>query len=96
MTTSLPRIFQAFRPEDESLDPRAKARVQIYRLLSLLGAVLFPAVGLLFEASSLEAVDPIGPRLVISGLLTGLFGASYISEKVRRHYVGLAWGLLYL
>jgi len=96
MTTSLPRIFQAFRPEDESLDPRAKARVQIYRLLSLLGAVLFPAVGLLFEASSLEAVDPIGHRLVISGLLTGLFGASYISEKVRRHYVGLAWGLLYL
>ncbi|MFB6273918.1 MAG: ATP-binding protein [Salinibacter sp.] len=91
-----PRILRSFRPEDESLPPRTKAQVQVYRLLSLLGAVLFPAFGLLYKASSLEAVDPIWGRLAISGLLVGLFGASFLSEKIRRHYVGLAWGLLYL
>ncbi|MFB6099116.1 MAG: hypothetical protein ABEK84_08420, partial [Salinibacter sp.] len=57
---------------------------------------LFPVIGILYKAFVFAAVDPLWVRFVISGLLIGLFGASYFSRTIRRHFVGLAWGLLVL
>ena len=70
--------------------------MQVYRLLTLLGAVLIPVTGFMIEVSSFEASDPMWGRLVLSGLLFGLLGVSYVSQAVRRHYIGLKWGCLYL
>jgi signal transduction histidine kinase len=61
----------------------------MYRLISLLGAVLFPIVGLMHKAS-------MGISLAFSGLFAGLLGGSYVSKRIRRHYVGLVWGMFYL
>jgi signal transduction histidine kinase len=61
----------------------------MYRLISLLGAVLFPIVGLMHTAS-------MGISLAFSGMFAGLLGGSYVSKRIRRHYVGLVWGMFYL
>ena len=96
MTDSFLRVLQVFRPKGSALSDRRAAQVQVYRLLSLLGVVLLPIVGLMLRASSPDAVDPMGVRLGVSGLLAGLVGGSYLSGTIRRHYVGCAWGVLYL
>lgn len=90
---ALPAVF---RPADVDLSPRRTAQVQGYRLLSLLGMGMFLAVGLMQNAFSSEAVGPMGVWLGISGFLAVLLGSSYVSEAVRRHYVGGVWGVLYL
>ena len=89
MTDILFAFLGAFRPTDSDWSPRRTVQVQMYRLVSLLGAVLFPVVGLMHKAS-------MGGSLAISGMFAGLLGSSYVSTRIRRHYVGLVWGMLYL
>lgn len=96
MTDSLPNILRVFRPKGASFSTRRAGQVQVYRLLTLLGVVVFPIVGLMHELSSPGAFDPMAVRLAISGGLAGLLGISYVSETVCRHYVGVAWSGLYL
>ncbi len=96
MTDSFLTLLGEFRPSDADLAPRRQTQIQVYRLLSLLGMVVFPVVGLLHEASASGVVDPMGIRLAISVLLAVLLGGSYVSETIRRHYVGGVWGVLYL
>lgn len=94
------RLFLALstllRPEDEALSRRAKDRVQLYRLMTLLGAFLITSLSLLYRISFPESVSPEWAYLGLSGLFGGLFAASYVSREVRRRYVLLTWGLLYI
>jgi len=89
MTDLLFAFLEGFRPTDSDLSPRRNVQVQMYRLVSLLGAVLFPVVGLMHTAS-------MGGSLAMSGMFAGLLGGSYVFKRIRRHYVGLVWGMLYL
>jgi signal transduction histidine kinase len=78
------------------LSSEEKDQVQLYRLMSLLGAILIPAFGLLYRGSYPEAVNPAWAQYGLSALFAGLFGASYLSRGVRRRYVPLMWILLYV
>lgn len=89
-------ISSLLRPEDEALSQEAKDRVQLYRLMSLLGAFLITFLSLLYRTSYPEAVSPGWAYLGLSGLFVGLFAASYVSREVRRRYVLWMWGLLYV
>jgi PAS domain S-box-containing protein len=85
-----------FRPDDEALSADEKGRVQLYRLISLLGAVLIPSLSVLYRASELNPATPAWTYLGLSGLFAGLFAVSYASRTVRRAYVPLMWGLMYI
>ena len=80
-----------FRPTDEHLSQETQAQVQLYRFLSLLGAVLTVVVDTLYAASNPEAVDPVWARLGVAGFFAALFAASYGSRIVRRHFVLGVW-----
>lgn len=90
----LTSIHSAFRPPDESLSSEEKSRIQVYRLLSLLGAALTLFVGSIYASSRPSGVDPAWARRTIALLFAVLFAASYISGFVRRHYVEWMWALL--
>jgi len=105
MTHLFQRISSFFRPEGEALSSGKKDRVQLYRLMSLLGASLIPALSVLYRMSNPGAASPLQAYLGLSGawaylglsgLFAGLFLASYVSEQTRRRYVPLMWGLMYL
>lgn len=96
MPWTFARLSSLFRPTDAGLGPETKSQVQVYRLLSLLGAGLVPLFGILYDISNPEAVDPWWIRLGIAGLFAGLFVASYRSKSLRRNYAGWMRGLLYL
>ena len=90
-------LFQAsavFRPTDEALSLRKKTQIQIYRLLSVLGAVLNLLFIPLYAAGQVEAVDPLWARISVSGLLLALLAVSYGPRWIRRNYaVGVQVGL---
>jgi signal transduction histidine kinase len=88
-------ISSLLRPDDEALSQEAKDQVQLYRLMSLLGAFLITSLSLVYRAAYPEAVSPGWLYLGLSVLFIGLFVASYVSRQVRRHYTGLMWVLLY-
>ncbi|WP_263785646.1 PAS domain S-box protein [Salinibacter grassmerensis] len=85
-----------FWPSDDTLSASAKSRVQVVRLLCLLGSVLIPLYGLLYEAARPEATDPMWVRLGIAAVLGGFVAGTYAFRAFRTHCVGIAWGLLYL
>ncbi|MFB6273920.1 MAG: PAS domain S-box protein [Salinibacter sp.] len=89
-------IYSFFRPSDASLPPDKKGRVQLYRLISLLGAVLIPSISILYRVSELDPATPAWTYFGLSGLFAGLFATSYFSRQVRRHYVPLMWSLMYV
>jgi len=61
--------FSYFRPEDDELPPRKTSQVQLYRLLSLLAAVLLPVFGLIRTFFTPAETDPLWARLAISGII---------------------------
>ncbi len=83
-------------PSDDMLSTNAKSRLQVVRLLCLLGSLLIPLYGLLYEAARPEATDPMWIRLVIAGVLGAFVAGTYVLRTLRTHCVGVAWGLLYL
>ena len=85
-----------FHPRDDSLSDREQSQIQIYRLLFLLGTLLCLLFIPLFEVSSPDAVDPIWMRIAVSGILVGVFAASYVSRRVRRHFAAWVRGTIYL
>lgn len=64
--------------------------------MSLLGAFLISSLSILYRLSGLESASPMWAYLGLSGLFGGLFLVSYASKWIRRHYVPLMWGLMYL
>jgi PAS domain S-box-containing protein len=94
MESLLFRASAVFRPTDGALSLRKKTQIQIYRLLSVLGAILNLLFIPLYAVGHAGAVDPIWARLGISGLLLALLGISYGPRWVRRNYeVGVQVGL---
>ncbi|PQJ35652.1 hypothetical protein BSZ35_14545 [Salinibacter sp. 10B] len=87
--------FSYFRPEEDELPPRKASQIQLYRLLSLLGAVLLPVFGLIRTFLTPEETDPLWARLSISGIIVGLLIASYVWRRVRENYGTWIQVLLY-
>ncbi len=75
--------------------PWMQWQVQLYRLLTLLGASLLSLFGV-SKILVLEAGVPAWGLLGAAGLLAGLFGVSYGPGWTRRHYVAGLKGTLYL
>jgi len=91
MASSLFDVLSFLRPSDADLSDREAWIVQVYRLLSLVAALLIPAFGGLYEIWNPTYVDPWAARVAVSGLFGGLFGLSYVFPWVRRHYKSLMW-----
>lgn len=64
--------------------------------MSFLGAILIPLFGVFYALSNPGATDPTWARGMIAVLFGGLLAISYASRWVRRNYVGLMRGILYL
>jgi signal transduction histidine kinase len=88
--------FSFFRPSGMGLSPEARSKIEIHRLLSLLGAFFVLLFGPLYAASNPEAVDPVWARVGVAVLFVALFSISYGVETVCRHYVGWMRGVLYV
>lgn len=93
---SLSEFSQIFRPTDEHLSSRQKSKVEVDRLLFVLGAILCLVFIFLFDLSDSEATDPTWARLVVTGLLAGVFVASYLSKQVRTTYGTWVQGTVYV
>jgi len=96
MASSLFDILSFLRPDDPDLSERDAWLVQIYRFLTIVGGTLIPVFGLLYQILPTAYTDPWWARFTMMGLFMGLLGLSYASTWVRRHYVPLMWGCLYL
>ncbi len=90
------QIVSPFRLEDDALSQKERSRVQDFRLLILLGAVLILLFGPLYAATNPDAVDPLWARLGVAGLLGALVPASYLSRHVRHHFVSWLRGALFI
>ncbi len=95
MTAPLYRVLSILRPDDSGLSEETRWRIQVYRLLSLLGAVLVPLFGRLYRLGGADVVDPVWARVLLMAGFLGLVAGSYVSEWVRRRYIPLIQGLLY-
>lgn len=91
-----PFFRSIFRPEDEDLSSERRSQVEFYRILSLLGFLLVPLFGVLYEIANPEATDPVWARLTVGILFLVLFGASYLVGTVRRYYVLWMRGAIYV
>jgi len=96
MPFQISRMFSLLRPTGTALSSERKARIQIHRLLCVLGAILVPLFGLLYKLASPGAFDPLGPRLLIAALFAGLVVVSYLSRRIRQHYVWWMRGVMYV
>lgn len=96
MASSLFDILSFLRPEDDALSEREIWLVQVYRFLSVVGGTLIPVFGVLYQILPAEYVDPWSARITMAGLFSVLIVGSYFSAWMRRHYVSLMWGCLYL
>lgn len=96
MASSLFTLLSFLRPDDDALSDRETWLVQVYRFLSVVAGLLIPVFGVLYQILPTAYVDPWTPRLVMSGILLALFVGSYTTAWIRRHYVPLMWGCLYL
>jgi hypothetical protein len=88
------RMF--FRPRDARLSPEERSRVQVHRLLTVIGTVALLGIGALHRWVTPEATDPLWARLGVTALYPTLLVLSYWSARVRRAYVQLLRGLLYV
>ncbi len=89
-------LFSALRPRADRLAEETRFRLQMHRLLSLLGAVFIVAFGLLYALSNPEATDPLWARLGTAGLFIVLCAVSYVSRQVRKAYVSCMWVVMYV
>lgn len=96
MSTAFLGVFSVFRPSGMGLSQEARSKIEIHRLLSLLGAFFVLLFGPLYDASNPGAVDPVWARVGIAVLLFGLFLSSYVVEAVCRRYVEWMRGILYV
>jgi signal transduction histidine kinase len=96
MTDSIFRAFSVLRPDDPALSEKTRGRIQVYRLLCLLAAPLIPAFGTLYAFVDPAAVDPLWARLGFTGLFGGLVAGSYGLRVLRRWFVPVVQGSLYL
>ncbi len=96
MTTSIFQSFSWLRPGDPDLSEEVQGRIQVYRLLCLLAAPLLPLFGVAYSFATPSAVDPLWMRLGFSVLFGGLVAASYLSRSLRRQFVLVVQGSLYL
>ncbi len=87
-------VSNTFRPEDEALSFRERSQVQIHRLLFLLGAFFCLFFIPLYRIASPGAFNPIWTWVAISGLLAGVFGASYLFKSVRRSFALWVWAAI--
>lgn len=90
------QLSTVLRPEAHSLSSEDQLQLQVYRLLTLLGAALILLYVPLYAASNPDAVDPLWARLGMAGLLGALVPASYVSAHVRSHYATWMRGLFYV
>jgi hypothetical protein len=83
--------------DGETLPITEQARIQVARLLCLLGAILVSLYGPLYGAVSAGASESAQwISLGVTGLLIALIGASYVSQTIRRLHVEMTWGILCL
>ena len=90
------QIASGFRPDDADLSRESQSRIQDFRLLTLLGAVLILLFAPLYAAADPEAVDPLWARLGVAGLLGALVPVSYLFRHVRHHFVAWLRGALFV
>lgn len=93
---SRPVFKSLFRPRDGGLSDRERSQIQIYRLLFLLGTLLCLLFIPLFEISSPDAFDPTWMRIAVSGILLGIFAASYRFKWVRHNFAVWVRGAIYV
>jgi len=96
MTGDLLSLFSALHSQSNRLSEEARFQVQMPRLLSLLGAGLVVGFTPLYALANPEATDPLWGRLVVAGLLVGLFAASWVSRQVEGAYVTCTWAATYV
>lgn len=96
MSTAFLGTFSLFRPSGMGLSSEARSKIEIHRLLSLLGAFFVLLFGPLYAASNPEAVDPVWARVGVAMLFVFLFAISYGVEAVCRHYVEWMRGAVYV
>ena len=89
-------IFSFFRPRDAHFSEGQRTRIQVHRLLTLIGTTGLLGIGAIHQWMSPAAADPIWARLAVSGLFGGLLALSYGSAWFRRHYVACLRGLLFI
>lgn len=90
------KVLSVFDPEDDELSEESLSTIQLYRLLSGLGAILIPLFGLMRGVTHPEAIDPMWMRLGLTGLILGLLAISYHSTHVRQNYDEWMRGLVYV
>lgn len=96
MSTAFLGAFSVFRPTGMGLSHEARSKIEIHRLLSLLGAFFVLLFGPLYAASNPTAFDPMWARVGTAALFIILFLSSYVVEEVCRHYVEWMRGVLYV
>ncbi|WP_251954634.1 hypothetical protein [Salinibacter ruber] len=52
-------VSSLLRPDDEALSSDEEDRIQLYRLMSLLGAFLITSLSILYRLSGLESASPM-------------------------------------
>ena len=96
MASSFFDFLSFLRPDDAEFSDQDAWLVQVYRFLSIVGFVLIPVFGVLYQILPTVYVDPWWARFTMLGMFGALFALSYISAWVRRHYTPLMWGSLYV
>ena len=96
MTEHLFFLSSVLRPQDDGFSEETQFRVQVHRLLVLLGAGLIVGFAPLYAVSNPNATDPLWARLGVAGLLVALLSVSYASLWVRRKFVPCTRVILYV
>jgi len=89
------QLSTVLRPQDSSFFSGDQSQLQVYRVLTLLGAAIILLFGPLYATSNSEAVDPLWGRIGMAALLGALVPASYVSAHIRSHYASWMRGLLF-
>jgi hypothetical protein len=76
MTEHLFFLSSVLRPQDDGFSEETQFRVQVHRLLVLLGAGLIVGFAPLYAVSNPNATDPLWARLGVAGLLVALRSVS--------------------
>ena len=94
------------RPDCAPLTPRERWLIQrrtgdeaverAYRLLHGIAFVLVPIFWLAYRHVEPDTFDPLGVRLVLALISVVMLGLSFANSWVRRHFVPLSHGVVYL
>lgn len=89
-------VFSLLRPDDASFSEEKVSRIQIHRLLTVIGTLGLVGIGVIHKWVNPNSTDPFWLRLGVAALFPGLLLLSYFSRRVRRAYVAGLRGLLYV